>query len=439
MNTQTSRGVAVTILQEILENGAYANIALRKALGESELDSRDRAFVTELVNETLRNLISIDQVLNHFSSLPIKEMKPFIRNLLRVSLCQIRHIEKTPESAAVNEAVNLAKHSGYAGLSGFVNGILRTIIRKPDEPPTPKHGSPDYLASRYSYPSWLAASLIKWLGAEEALHFCEVSHTPPPVTVFPNTIKITQADLVARLEEEGVMCTPLTNDFIMVRNMGDIAKLKTFQQGLFFVMDPGAMWAICALGLTPGQTVIDLCAAPGGKSFAAACAMNDTGLVRAFDVHPHRTGLVRETMKRMGITCVKPETKDAMNLDPKLLESADAVLLDAPCTGFGTIRKRPEIKYNRHPRDISDLAKKQREMLTIAAKYVKPGGKLVYSTCTVAREENIENIQWFLQKHPFTMRPAIIPDTRHIIEEDTLLLLPDTTNDCFFIAAMEKQ
>jgi len=419
-----------------LEDGAYANIALRKTLGESTLDSRDRAFVTELVNVTLRNLLSIDTVINHFSSFPVSQMKPFIRNLLRVSMCQLRHIEKTPESAAVNEAVNLAKSGGYAGLSGFVNGVLRASIRKPEEPPMPKEGSPDFLARRFSYPSWLAAHLVQWLGKEDAAYFCEMSHMPPPVTVFPNTVKISSADLATRLEAEGATATPIENGFLELRSMGDIAKLPSFLEGLFFVMDPGAMYSVRALGLVPGQTVIDLCAAPGGKSFAAASAMGNTGLVHAFDVHPHRAGLVRDTARKLGLTSIAAKTKDALEFDSGL--QADAVILDAPCTGFGTIRKRPEIKYNRHPRDIGDLAKKQREMLAVAAKYVKPGGKLVYSTCTVAREENIENIRWFLSKHSFTMVAPESPNMRHIIEEDCLLILPGKYNDGFFIAAMER-
>ena len=455
----SSRGVAVSILSDILENGAYANIALRKALSQTNLDSRDRAFVTELVNETLRNLLSIDYVLNHFSKLPVAKMKPFIRNLLRMSVCQLRHMDKTPESAAVNEAVILAKSHGYAGLGGFVNGVLRTVARQPnfpnnldtmheaqqsfpknaEAPPMPGINDPAYLARRYSYPGWLAAKLVEWLGTDEAQHFCQNSHLPPPVTIFTNIGKITTDALAARLLEEGVDCSSVGDNFLMLRNAGDMTQLSTFQEGLFFVMDPGAIWAVAAMQLNPGQTVIDLCAAPGGKSFTAACLMGNTGHVRAFDIHPHRTALIRESIRRLGLTCINPETKDATVHDPNLDATADAVLLDAPCSGFGTIRKRPEIKYNRKASDISLLAEKQRQMLSIGAKYVKPGGILVYSTCTVAREENIDNIRWFLQNHPFEVRPPEIPahsDMRFIQEDGSLQILPGPVNDGFFIAAM---
>jgi len=445
---KSGRAVAVSILSEILESGAYANIALRKTLPQTGLDSRDRAFVTELVNETLRNLLSIDHVLNHFSKLPVAQMKPFIRNLLRMSVCQIRHIEKTPDSAAVNEAVILAKTHGYAGLSGFVNGVLRTIVRQPDTPPMPSPGSPEYLARRYSYPNWLAKRLVKWLGAEEASHFCQYSHLPPPVTIFANTHKTTISALSESLQQEGVECaslntdSPQLNNFLTIRNTGDISRLTAFREGHFIVMDPGAIFAVEAMALTPGQTVIDLCAAPGGKSFAAACHMGNTGRVHAFDIHPHRTELIKETIKRLGLTSVAPETKDAIIHDTTLNATADAVLLDAPCSGLGTIRKRPEIKYNRTPEDIKDLAEKQRQMLAVAANYVKPGGVLVYSTCTIAREENIDNIHWFSQNHPFEMRPLILPQSnemRFIEEDNCIQILPGPVNDGFFIAAMVKK
>jgi len=438
---QSSRGVAVNILNEILEKDAYANIALRKALPESNLDSRDRAFVTELVNETLRNLLSIDFVINHFSKLPVSEMKPFIRNLLRVSVCQLRHIEKTPESAAVNEAVILAKQNGYSGLSGFVNGVLRTIVRQPSAPPMPSPKSPDYLINRYSYPSWLAKKLIRWLGQENAEDFCKNSHKPPPVTIFTNTHKTTLEALAGRLQEEGAESTVLDESFLVLKNSGDIARLSAFKEGLFFVMDPGAALAVKAMNLKPGQTLIDLCAAPGGKSFAAACTIGNTGNIKAYDVHPHRTALIKESIKRMGLTCITPETKDATIFDPTLEASADVVLLDAPCTGFGTIRKRPEIKYNRKLSDINALAEKQRYMLSVSAKYVKPGGILVYSTCTVAREENIDNIKWFLENNPFSMQPAELPNPESInfvVEENCLQILPGPYNDGFFVAAMIK-
>ena len=437
---KTSRGVSVSILSEILENGAYANIALRKFLPQTKLDSRDRAFVTELVNETLRNLLSIDYVINHFSKLPVSKMKPFIRNLLRVSVCQLRHMDKVPQSAAVNEAVTLAKSHGFGGISGFVNGVLRAIAHSPLDPPLPDCGSADYLSRRYSYPSWLADALVKWLGTDEANKFCENSHLPPPVTVFVNTLKTTQDGLHKRLRAEGLDSTFLGDEFLILHQAGDISGLPAFKEGLFFVMDPGAIWAVKALALKPGQTVIDLCAAPGGKSFAAACQMGDTGQINAFDIHPHRVSLIHESIKRLGLTSIQTNTKDATTYDTAFDSIADAVLIDAPCTGFGTISKRPEIKYNRSPQDIETLAEVQKQMLSTGARYVKKGGILVYSTCTVAREENIENIRWFLNDHPFKLCQPLLPppDISFLLEDNCLQIMPGMSNDGFFITSMIK-
>jgi len=290
---------------------------------------------------------------------------------------------------------------------------------------------------------WLAKDLVRWLGAEEAKKFCHNSHLPPPVTVFANTYKLSRDLLLDRLQAEGVNSIPIGDDFLILRHTGDIAKLPAFQEGLFFVMDPGAIWAVRAMNPKPDQVVIDLCAAPGGKSFSAACFMENSGQVYAFDIHQHRVGLIQESALRLGLNCITAEVKDATNYTHSLQSIADTVIIDAPCSGFGTIRKRPEIKYNRSATDISQLVKTQREMLTTGAKYVKPNGTLVYSTCTVAREENIDNIRWFLQRNPqFKLLRPTLPqaeDIRYILEDDCLQILPGPCNDGFFIATIVQQ
>ena len=420
MPIKNERALAVAVLTDVLEDGAYANIALRKAFAEpemQELEPRQRAFATDLVNETLRNLLRIDHTINSFAKTPVDKMKPFIRNLLRISVCQINHMEKIPSRAAVNEAVNLTKARGMTNLSGFVNGVLRTISRS----------EPESIASaalKYSYPAWLYDALTGWLGEPAALDFCENSHSPPPVIIRTNTIKTSPSHLMSLLEAEGVKCEPFDDTFLILRQTGDISKLSPFQEGLFFVMDPGAMQAVHALSPKPGQTILDICAAPGGKSFAAACLMENMGTIRAFDIHPHRIELVNQTRKRLGITSITPGIKDVLIHDPSLDESADAVLLDAPCSGFGTIRKHPEIKYTRQPEDIKILAEKQRQMLKIAANYVKPGGTLVYCTCTVATEENMDNIEDFLMHH------------KNYRLDNAQQILPSPTSDGFFVARL---
>jgi 16S rRNA (cytosine967-C5)-methyltransferase len=428
------RSVALAVLMEVTEDGAYANIALRKALGQGGLDPRDRAFVTELVNETLRNLGRIDTVINHFSKLTVDKMKPFIRNLLRMSVCQLRVLTKVPPHAAVHEAVELAKSQGFSALSGFVNGVLRAIVRKPDEPKL------DGWAAEYSYPKELAMKLIHWLGEEKAEAFARFSHIPPAITVYANTVKTTLDDLREGLTAEGLDCEKLGGGFLALRNTGDITGLSAFKEGLFFIIDPGAVWAVHALDLKPGRALIDLCAAPGGKSFAAACVMGDAGEIVAMDIHPHRVALMDKMAKRLGLRGIKMMVGDATNAE---LPQADAVLLDVPCSGLGTLRKRPEIKYKYSGADPM-LGETQRDLLTGAARYVKPGGLLVYSTCTVAREENIDRVRWFCQRHPeFSVEPMpVLPPLEnipHLTEDNCLQLLPGKNNDGFFIARLRHK
>ena len=417
MNNKTDRNIAVSILMDVLEAGAYANIALRKGLAESNIDSRSRAFVTDLVNETLRNLIRIDSYLNKFSKTPVVEMKPFIRNLLRVSVCQIKFMDRVPDRAAVNEAVVLVKTHGFENLSGFVNAVLRNVSRD-----VANEAESPHIA--YSYPKWLWDKLCQWLGEEDARKFCVNSHKPPPVIVYANTCKITPGDLAAQFEAEEIDATPLENGFFMLRQTGDITRLPSFKDGLFYVLDPGTKYAVDAMAVEPGQTVLDLCAAPGGKAFAMAIAMKNEGSILACDIHPHRVELINQTRKRLGLSNITTAVKDATVFDPTLAQTADAVLLDVPCTGFGTIRKHPEVKYSRRAQDIAELASLQRKMLAVAAKYVKPGGRLVYCTCTVATEENGDNIEHFLKTH----------ENFNLISAQQIM--PQATSDGFYVAVL---
>ena len=423
MTSKTDRSVAIQTLIDILESGAYANIALRKTLSETDIDQRSRAFVTDLVNETLRNLIQIDYALNRYSKTSVDKMKPFIRNLLRISVCQIRFMDKIPDRAAVNEAVALAKQHGFVSLAGFVNAVLRNISRE-------ETGKIKSLSLKYSYPKWLMEKLHIWLGCEASvLEFCENSHQPPPVIVLANIHKTSQEALAALLLSDGVNVSPLENTshpFLMLHHPGDITRLTAFSEGLFFVADPGIMLAVEAVNPAPGQVIIDMCAAPGGKSFAMAGLMQNTGKILAYDIHPHRVELINQTKKRLGFTNIHSEVRDATTFDPSLSSLADTVLVDAPCTGFGTIRKHPEIKYNRNQQDITQMAALQATILANAARYVKPGGKLVYCTCTITNEENTDNAKQFLQNH------------HNFHQTSEIQTQPSATSDAFYVTVLTK-
>jgi 16S rRNA (cytosine967-C5)-methyltransferase len=431
----TARTLAVSVLTDVTESGAYAYIALQKAFSRSGLETRNKSFVTELVNGTLRNLSFIDHIINHFSNTPTPRMKPFIRNLLRISVCQLRFMDRVPASAAVNEAVVMAKKYGFGNLSGFVNGVLRNIVRSPGKPETDAGDT----GLRLSYPPWMMESLTHWLGAGNTLSFCENSHRIPAVSIFTNTLKITPEALAVRLSEEGITNEPgIFPECLRLGKTSDITALKAFKDGLFHVMDEGAVLAVKSLELTPGMPLIDLCAAPGGKSFAAACLMGGKGKIHAFDIHPHRVKLMEESKRRLGMACVLPQVGDALEVET---EPTCRVLLDAPCSGLGIIRRRPDIKYKRKPEDIQALAEIQKNLLRSAAKLVKPGGMLLYCTCTVSKTENIDNVRWFINHFPFSVaKPfhctAAMPP--HTAEDDCLQLLPGAHNDGFFIARLVR-
>ena len=415
----SERGTALMVLEDVLDGGAFSNIALRRAFkANHNLDKKNRALVSEIVYTTIRNLIQIDFVINHFTKIKTGNMEPVIRNLLRLSVCQMRFMDKVPSYAAVNEAVEIARAYGYAGLSGFVNGVLRSIARNPKKPRIRN----DDFGVLYSCPEELLSELqVLGPDLEAFLINCQ---TTPPVTVFPNTAKISLDELALVFASENIKSEVLESCLI-VEGIGDISSLDSFKSGLFFVMDPGAYHPVKTLEPKPGETFIDLAAAPGTKSFASACLMKNQGEILAFDIHPHKIKLIEQGSKRLGLSIIKVNMGDALEFNPKLEEKADAVLVDAPCSGLGTLRKHPEIKYRFKKKDIKALAKKQFLMLKTAVKYLKPGGRLVYSTCTITKEENIE-VARELSK------------TNGINLFTSYQVMPGKKNDGFFVAKFLK-
>ena len=405
------RSIALDILQKVLYKNAYANIALRQALAVAL--PRDRAFITDLVQTTIRNLLLIDEIINYFAK--TIDVNPTVYNIIRLAVCQIRFMERTPNHAAVDEAVKLVKTSGFAYVAKYVNWLLRTICREPNKP-EPKN--------IYSYPEWLEKSINTWLG-DDAKTFFINSHKPPNITIFTNTLKCTPQELEQILQKTGIETIALQDGFFAVSNTGDIASLPAFKNGLFFVMDSAAILPVKALDLKTNCSFLDMTAAPGGKSFVAAILMNDNINIQAYDCHKHKIKLINDSAKRLGIKSIKAILKDSTELDENLINSFDCVLVDAPCSGFGTLRKHPEIKYKKI--DISELAKLQYTLLSIAEKYVKSGGVLVYSTCTVSKTENKDVVQKFLENH------------NNINESYSTQILPNIYQDGFFIAKFIKK
>ncbi len=434
------REIAVFVLMDILGEGAYNNIILRKALNShKELNGVQKAFITELVNGTLRNLINIDYIIDIFSKTPVKKMKPFILCNLRVGIYQIMYMDRVPVSAACNEAVKLAKKRGFHSLSGFVNGVLRSAARNRDNIEYPKDRT-KYLSLKYSYPSWIIEYWLKEMDYDTIEKICISNNSPPHVSICVNTLKTDKNSLADMLKAEGmeIESNTLTDSSLYLYRTNNIAESKAYQKGLFHIMDESSLLSVKALAPKKGSTVLDLCAAPGGKSFAIAEAMENTGLVISRDIYEHKVRLIEEGAARLGLDCIRPEMRDA--LIPDTDTKADYVVVDAPCSGLGLVRKKPDIKYSKKPEDIDELVSIQRKILTAAEKSVAPDGILLYSTCTISHRENIDNVMWFCDN--FDFEPDKIENITgyDTAKEGHIQILPcDNDTDGFFIARLRRK
>lgn len=440
------REIAAEALMEIMTAEAYNNMTLRRLLRQNGAMSRqDRAFVTEVVNGTLRNLIYIDHVLNTFSKTKTEKMKPWLLAVLRTAVYQMYFMD-VPDSAATNEAVKLAGVRGYASLKGFVNGVLRTAAKKKEEIPLPEAGTAEYLSVVYSHPLWLVRMWMAYYGYAEAENICAYDNQPPDVTIRVNTLKTDKAALKAKLEAAGVEVREgqVSADALHLTKTADLSRLDAFQKGLFHVQDESSQLAVKVLDPQKGEKIMDMCAAPGGKSFTAAEQMKNDGKLVSCDIYEHKIELMEEGAERLGIDIMTCQVKDAAEPEEEQ-ELFDRVLVDAPCSGLGLMRKKPDIRMKKDGNEIDSLTNIQREILANAAGYVKPGGVLVYSTCTLCRKENEKNLEWFLKNHPAFAAEDItefLPADwkTETAEKGYLTLLPHKTGtDGFFISRMRRK
>lgn len=445
MKNVNPRRIALDILVDIEKNEAFSNITINKFLKKNEVSSLDRRFITQLVYGVLENKQYLDYIIKSFSKTKITKIQIEILNILRLGLYQIIFLEKTPNSAAVNESVKLAKKVNFR-LSGFVNGILRSFLRGQDDIKLPKYNDNpiQYLSIKYSHPEWLVSKWVSDYGIDFTKELLEANNQAPKLTIRTNTLKITRGSLINELTSEGVQCKKgeIASESIIIQSMKDsLDNLKTFNNGLFQVQDESSMLVSHVLNPCEGQFVVDVCSAPGGKSTHIAQLMKNKGKILSRDIHEHKLDLIEENLKRLGISIIETERFDALKLDKRLLNSADRVLVDAPCSGFGIIRRKPEIRYFKHPEDITKLSKMQIKMLKTSSNYVKIGGELVYSTCTIQDEENKNVIKEFLkQNESFTLLDVNNNLPESILSKDKYLqLYPNITNtDGFFICKMKR-
>ncbi|OPX42349.1 ribosomal RNA small subunit methyltransferase B [Ruminiclostridium hungatei] len=447
MAIDPARETALKILYDINENEAYSNISVNKYLEAGELREIDRAFATELAYGTVKWLMELDYIIDRFSSVKAKKLSPWIKNILRLGIYQLLHTDKIPSSAACNTSVDLAKRYGHQASSRFVNAVLRNIARSRDSIPYPeKKDNAGYLSIVYSHPRELVDRWLELFGGEFTEALLKSNNTVPDFNVRVNTLKTTPDELLEALRQEG--CTArlgnYLKDAVVLENPSSISRLEAFKKGYFTVQDESSMLASVVLEPAEGQLAVDVCSAPGGKATHLAQLMNNRGTVLARDIHEHKLRLVEGTAARMGIGIVKTQLFDAAGFDESLEGKADRVLVDAPCTGFGIIRKKPDIKYSRNLSQQKEIVALQKKVLDNAARYVKPGGCLVYSTCTIQPEENLENVKAFLGQN----RDYKLADFEHLLpeklktataQEGYIQLYPNTNQtDGFFISKLVR-
>ena len=390
------RKLAANILTKIEKDLAYSNIALSSAFKENEMTATEKKLTSVLVYGVLDRKITLDYVLSRFMKTPIKKTAPFTLSVLRCALYQIMFMDKIPESAAVNEAVKLIKKSKENRNAGFVNAVLRGVLR--EEKLLPQGESAKDLSIIYSCPLWIVESFVNDYGVKTATELLKESLKAPKVNIRVNNTRITADELLKKLCDGGINTQNGDIENCLVLNEGTaVAENEFFKKGFYHVQDTASQKAVAVLAPKKGERVLDMCAAPGGKSFTMAEIMENSGEIISCDMYEHKLKLISGSAERLGLDIIKPTLNDATRFNPDLGEF-DAILCDVPCSGFGVIRRKPEIKY-KPQEDFKALQKIQQDILCCAAGYLKKGGRILYSTCTLRSGENENNIAEFLSNH----------------------------------------
>lgn len=446
--TQT-RLTVLDILMEITKEQEYSHIALRSALDKVQyLPKQERAFINRLVEGTLEYMLRIDYILDQYSSVKVEKMKPIIRNILRSGVYQLLFMDSVPDSAACNEAVKIAQKKGFYSLKGFVNGVLRSVARERDHITYPSRETQlsQFLSVYYSMPLWLVQRWLREYGKETTERMLQYFLEEKPTTIRCQLYRVDQELIINSLERQGVKVekAPYLPYAWYISGYSHLAGIKSFVMGRFVVQDVSSMLVAEIANPQKGDYVIDLCAAPGGKSLHVADKMEGYGSVEARDLTDYKVGLINENIQRTNTVNMTAMRKDATVLDRDAVGKADIVLADVPCSGLGVIGKKTDIKYRVDEDKLKELTLLQKQILHNAAAYVKPGGTLVFSTCTITREENLDNVLWFLENYPFeldNLNPYLCEELRReSTEKGYLQLLPGVDRcDGFFIARFRKK
>ena len=441
------REIVLEVLLEITEHGMYSHIVLRDVLNKYQyLEKKERSFITRVTEGTLEHMMEIDYILDQFSKVKVKKMKPVIRNIMRSAVYQMKYMDSVPVSAACNEAVKLAVRKGFGSLRGFVNGVLRNVARNLDQIEYPTEPL-QRLSIQYSMPEWILNLWLKAYDSDIVEQMLQAFQRETPLTIRCNLRMVTPKQLKEHLEAEGVTVQvhPYLEYAFHISEFDYLGDLESFQNGEFSVQDISSMLVSELAAPKEGDYVIDVCAAPGGKSLHMAEKLNGSGHVEARDLTEYKVSLIQENIERTGLSNVEAVQQDALIFDEASVGKADIVLADLPCSGLGVLAKKTDLKYKATKEGADSLAKLQREMLKNVQAYVKDEGKLVYSTCTINPAENMDNVHWFLNQYPefelIDIHGSLCEELQKDVKENGCIqLLPGVhQSDGFFLACMKKR
>lgn len=442
----SERELVLGILLEVTEHDGYSHVVLRDVLSKYQyLDKKERAFITRVTEGTLEHMLELDYIIDQFSKVKVKKMKPVIRNLLRSAVYQLKYMDTVPDSAVCNEAVKLAVKKGFGSLRGFVNGVLRNIARNLDQVTYPEE-TIERLSVQYSMPRWILELWLEYYDISIIETMLKEFQKEKPLTIRCNLDKMSPKELQECLKQEGVQVEPhpyLPYAFC-ISGYDYLGDLACFREGVFSVQDISSMLVSEIADPKSEELVIDVCAAPGGKALHMAEKLQGTGHVEARDLTEYKVGLIRENIARTGLENVTAVLQDATQLDASSVQKADIVIADLPCSGLGVLGKKTDLKYKASKEGTAELVSLQRKILSVVQDYVRPGGKLIYSTCTVNPAENMENVHWFLDRYPqyklADISGQVCNELKKSVEEKGCLqLLPGVhESDGFFLSCMVR-
>ena len=428
-----AREIALKTLYKIDKEQAYSNIVLNDEIKQNrnKINDKDIGLISEIVYGVTTWKLTIDEIIKKYSKIRLKKISPWILNILRMGTYQIIFLDKIPKSAAVNESVNLAKRYGHASSSNFTNAILRKIEKEDYEEFFQIKDDVERISKTTSMPVWIIEELMKNNTIEEVEEICKNLNLRPEIIIRINKLKTTKEEIMRKLEEANIEYReiPDMEDFLVLNKIKNIENSSLFKEGLFTVQDASAGLTAIVLNPQEDENVLDACSAPGGKTTYIAELMHNKGKIEAWDIHEHRTKLVEKNAERLGIKIINTDVKNSAEYEEKYKEKFDRILLDVPCMGIGVIKRKPDIKWQRKKEDIEEISQLQSKILETCSKYLKRGGYLVYSTCSILKGENEDIVNDFIKNN----------SDFEIVKNGLFNIKSDKEKDGFFICKLHKK